>query len=110
MRENKDKLYLERILEAVDAISVYVVGYDYNRFVNDKKTYDAVLMQFVNIGEMINRLSEEFHEEHSDLPWHKAIGMRNEIAHGYLDVKPKVVWKTAKKDLPVLRKDIERLL
>lgn len=109
MKENRDNIYLERILASVEAISVYIVGYDYNRFISDKKTYDAVLMQFVNIGEMINRLSEDFHNIHGDLQWHNAIGMRNEIAHGYLDVDPKVVWKTAKEDLPTLRKDIENL-
>ena len=110
MKTNRDKFHLNSILESISTINDYIVGYDYDRFIGDKKTYDAVLMQFVNMGETINRLSETFHEKHGDLPWHKAVGMRNEIAHGYLDVKPVVVWKTAVNDLPKLKKDIDNIL
>jgi uncharacterized protein with HEPN domain len=35
--------------------------------------------------------------------------MRNQIAHGYFEIKKDVVWDTAKKDLPELKKQIEKI-
>lgn len=110
MKENRDQLYLERIIESISKIENHVIGYDFDRFANDLKTYDAVLMQFVNIGEMINRLSDTFREKHDQMTWHAAIGMRNEITHGYFNIKPEVVWKTIKDDLPPLKADLAKIL
>jgi uncharacterized protein with HEPN domain len=110
MKENRDNLFLERLMESIDKIESHVSGYDLDRFANDLKTYDAVLMQFVNIGEMINRLSNTFREAHDQMTWHAAIGMRNEITHGYFNIKPEIVWKTIKDDLPPLKADITKIL
>src|SRR5438477_9239525 len=40
----------------------------------------------------------------------KIIGMRNIIAHGYNTVEPPVLWATWKKSIPILKKEIEKLL
>lgn len=110
MKEDRDLLYLERIIEATEQIEQYIINCDFGSFAKDKKTYDAVLMQIEVIGEMIARLSEKFKEDHNDLPWHDAIGMRNQIAHGYFKIQPKSVWLTAKEDLPELKSKLEELL
>lgn len=110
MKENKDKFLLERILESVDIIDEHLLGFEFDSFEKDKKTYDAVLMQLVNIGEMVNRLSEQFREKHSNLLWHQIIGMRNQIAHGYFKIKPSEVWETTINDVPELKKQIKEIL
>jgi uncharacterized protein with HEPN domain len=110
MRENRDKIFLERIIESIERAEHHIVGFDLDKFTSDQKTYDAVLMQVMNIGEMVNRLSVEFREEHHDLPWHAVIGMRNQIAHGYFEVRTEVVWKTAQEDLPVLKSKVQKIL
>lgn len=110
MKENRDKLYLERIIESIGRIENHISGCDFDCFANNLKTYDAVLMQFVNIGEMINRLSDTFRETHDQMTWHAAIGMRNEITHGYFNIKPEVVWKTIKDELPSLKADLTKIL
>ena len=38
----------------------------------------------------------------SAVPWHKMIGMRNRMAHGYFDTDFEIVWDTVKTHLPVL--------
>lgn len=110
MKDSRDKIYLERILASIKWVDWYIVGFKYKYFERDRKTYDAVLMQLINIGEMINRFSESFSEKHNDLPWHQIIGMRNQIAHGYFEIDPKEVWNTATKDLPKLKKQIKDIL
>jgi uncharacterized protein with HEPN domain len=110
MRENKDKIHLERILEAIDRIEFHLLGFEFDYFKNDKTRYDAVLMQLVNIGETVNQLSDKFQEKHNDFPWYEIIGMRNQIAHGYFNIDPKEIWKTVKNDLPTLKKQIKLIL
>ncbi len=110
MRENRDKIHLEQIVEAIATIDQHTKGYTLDRFADDKKTFDATLMQFVNIGEMVNNLSKDFREKHRGLPWHQPVGMRNEIAHGYFEIEKEVVWQTVKKDLPKLKKEVEGIL
>lgn len=67
-------------------------------------------MQLVNIGEMVNRLSEQFREKHSSFLWHQIIGMRNQIAHGYFEIKASEVWETTINDVPELKKQIKAIL
>lgn len=110
MKENRDKINLERMIESIDKAEAHLSGFEYDDFTKDKKTYDAVLMQLINIGEMVNRLSSDFQEEHDNFIWHQIIGMRNQIAHGYFEIEPDEIWKTAKEDLPELKKEIENIL
>jgi uncharacterized protein with HEPN domain len=110
MKDNRDKLHLERIREAIIHVEHHLSGFKFDRFEHERTTYDAVLMQLVNIGEMVSRFSDDFRERHKDFPWHDIIGMRNQIAHGYFEIDVKEVWKTAKNDLPELKKKIEEIL
>lgn len=110
MKENRDKIHLERIIESIEKIDKHIAGYSLESFLKDEKTRDSVLMQFVTIGESVNNLSDDFREKHQKLPWHKPVGLRNEIAHGYFNIKPKVIWQTIKDDLPTLKKQISTIL
>ena len=110
MKENRDKLHLLHIRDAVEKVLEYSKEITFDEFVKSDKDYDAILMQIVVIGEAVNNLSDEFKEEHRNLPWYEAVGLRNRIAHGYLDVKPEVIWQTIKEDFPTLIEQIKKLI
>jgi len=109
MKENRDKFHLERIMESIDRVEKFLNNANFSDFEKNEMMFDATLMQIINIGETIIRLSNHYKEKHNDLPWNQAIGMRNQIAHGYFEIKPRVVWNTAKKDLPELKKKINNI-
>lgn len=52
------RLYLDDILEAVGRVAEYLDGYDYERFMDDRKTQDAVVRNLEIIGEAANRLHQ----------------------------------------------------
>ena len=58
-------------------------GCSKERFIQSTTYQNAVCMCILQIGELIGRLSEDFQEKHSDIPWHKICGMRNFVAHEY---------------------------
>jgi uncharacterized protein with HEPN domain len=72
--------------------------------------YDAVMMNFILIGEACKRLSKKFKSENTQIDWAGINGYRNFIAHEYFGVDEKIVWRTIKIELPKLKKDLQDIL
>ena len=62
------------------------------------------------IGEAANHVSEEFQENHREVPWAQIIGQRNVLAHDYGVILTDRVWKTAKTNVPELLDALKKLL
>ena len=107
---DRDRLYLEHILEAISRIQQFVEGMDKNGFELNILIQDAVIRNFEIIGEASKRLSSAFTGSHPELPWQDMAGMRDRLIHHYLDVDLDVVWMTIEKDLPVLLETIDKML
>ena len=87
------------------------------RFHQDFATYKtdisfqyACNMCIIQIGELVNRLSEDIKESERDIPWNAIRAMRNLHAHDYERVDLEIVWNTLVDDIPELRKKLENLL
>jgi uncharacterized protein with HEPN domain len=70
----------------------------------------AVLHATALIGEAASRLSLEFRQDHSEVPWREIIGTRNRIIHGYENVKLDTVWDIAATKALLLIEQLEPLL
>ena len=58
---SKIKFSLLSIIEAIDKIELYTKEFDDSEsFYYDQKSFDATMMQFIIIGEMISKLDENF--------------------------------------------------
>jgi uncharacterized protein with HEPN domain len=58
---SKTKLSLLSILEAIEKIERYTSIYkSADEFYHDERDFDATMMQFVIIGEMISKLDDNF--------------------------------------------------
>jgi len=81
------KFDLLAILEALQKIEEYSKDFlDADSFYHDQKSFDASMMQFVVIGEVITRLDDSFKKSHSRIPWQKIKDFRNIIAHDYFGI------------------------
>jgi len=112
MVQDKDKTYLQHILDEIDKVEVFLSGVDEKTFTVTDTTekHYAVVRSLEIIGEAASRISSELRNEHPEIKWGSMIGMRNKIAHEYLDVDYQVVWETACFNLPPLRESIQNLL
>lgn len=107
----KDQHCLEAIIEAIDKIQEYTSGYDSaDEFDKDYLVFDATMMNFVVIGEMVQKLSENFKNAHPELEWNKIKGFRNIVVHDYFGIDAEEVWQIAKNKIPDLRIDITNIL
>jgi len=98
-----DFVYLRHMLDAISKIEEYTAGMDEPAFLSDDKTKDSVVRQLEVVGMAANQVSRPFQTAHSSLPWREIVGMRNKVAHDYLGVDFRQVWKTVKHDLPPLK-------
>lgn len=100
---------LQHIERAIKSIELYVAGENNSTFNNTPMLHDAVLLQFVIIGEAIVHVEVELLDKY-DYPWYKVSSFRNMIAHEYFNIKLSAVWKIIETDLAELKKTITTIL
>lgn len=91
---------LESIMDRVD--------HNYETFQKDFMAIRAVERDLEIIGEAINkinRLDPTIHIDHS----RDIIGLRNLISHAYDSIDVRILWSVLKKDLPLLKEQVESI-
>ncbi len=107
----KDKLNLLTLLEAIEKITKYSSSYqNADQFYENERDFDASMMNFIIIGEMVMRLSDKLIGENSQIDWHKIRGFRNIVAHDYFGIDAEEVWQIIKTHLPKLDNDLQAIL
>ena len=104
------QLYLKDILTSALSIEEYVYDIEYEDFINDRKTYQAVIREFEIIGEAVAKLPEEIKIKYPEVEWQDVKDFRNLLIHEYFGVDLEIVWQVIKEDLPVLIKVVKEIL
>ena len=99
------------ILDAINHIQDYTANIENaDEFYQNRIVFDATLMNFILIGEMMERLSDKLKSEAPHIEWRKIKGFRNMIAHDYLGIDAEEVWQIIADDLYPFRADIQEIL
>ena len=98
-----DSKYAQQIIKDISAIQKYINNKSYEEFVSDDELIDAIMFRFIQLIENIKKISEEFKELHSNIPWGKIMGFRNGIVHEYGKTDYSIVYETATQNLDELR-------
>ena len=88
-----DKYYIEKVKENIDAIISYTANKSYDEFVSDCFLIDATMFRLIQMIENLNKISDEYRQEHSKIAWccskgriqhrpsHQDAGHRSEADH-----------------------------
>ena len=79
-------------------------------FISNDELIGAVMFRLVQLIENIKKLSNNFKEQNSQIPWGKIIGFRNGIVHEYGKTDFTIVYETVTNDLDQLIKVFEAAL
>lgn len=104
------KLYLLDIEASCKKISDYTKALPETKFKKDPKTVDAVIKNLEVIGEAVGKIPKEIRDKTPRVEWQKIISMRNKLIHEYFDLNIDMVWQTVSKDIPILKKQIDKTL
>jgi uncharacterized protein with HEPN domain len=87
----------------------YVEALDFISFNNSEVHKRVIVMTLINIGELINAVSDEVLDANSHIPWKLICDTRNKVAHHYIELNFKTVWQTVTEDIPILYKQIAEI-
>lgn len=107
----KDRANLEAGLDAIRKIDTFTKGIKgADHFYEQEMIFDATLMNFVVIGEVVDKVSSETQKRYPEIPWPQIKSFRNIIAHTYFGVDAEEVWQIILNDLPVFKIQIQQIL
>jgi len=107
---DKDSHSLQAILDAISKIIQFTQPFsDPDSFLHDVKTFDAVMMNFIVIGEMVDRISKKFKDANPQIEWNRIKGFRNLVAHDYFGIDAEEVWQIISNDLSIFKVKIEEI-
>lgn len=107
---HRDYSCILNILESIKKIQDYSSPFkNADEFYGNTISFDATMMNFIVIGEMAEKLSEQFlNETDSKINWIKIKGFRNIIAHNYFGVDAEEVWQIIQASLVSLKSALEQ--
>ena len=96
------KYRINDILDSIKKIQSYVEQMEFEDFRRDEKTIDAVIRNFIVIGEAARHIPDDISAKYPNIPWRVMGDMRNFAVHKYWGVEIRTIWKTIREDLPPL--------
>jgi len=108
---NKDYYILLSMLETIEKILKYTSDYQSaEELYQNDRDFDAVMMNFIVIGEEVGKLTDEIKIKNQQINWLKISSLRNIIAHHYFGINVDIIWQIIRNDLPKLKDDLNFLL
>ena len=108
--KERDKNILLKLKDESEVLLKMMDGYDLQGFLDSEVLRRAVGMTLINIGELVNRLSDEIKQKHPPVPWSAIVRLRNVTAHGYDSLEMEEIWKIATESVPLFLTQIEEIL
>lgn len=111
MKEEKrdTTLFIQDILENINDAEEFSKDLTKENLLDNKLKQNAIIRCLEIIGEAVKNIPNSFREKYPNIEWVKIAGMRDVIIHGYFRVDLDAVWRALKKDLPILKKQIEKV-
>jgi uncharacterized protein with HEPN domain len=106
-RDERERL--RDIQDAIRAIHDHL-GNDRRAEADEPLLHDALLFEFVVIGEAVKNLTAQTRAAAPDVPWLEIAGLRDLIAHEYFRIEIDRILEIVDRDLPALERAVNRLL
>ena len=101
---------LSHILDSISSIEKYTEGLTKEEFLANHLVQDGTIRQIEIIGEATKNISEPLKEKYPHITWKGITGMRDKLIHNYFGVDIDAVWDAVKKDIPILKDEILKIM
>jgi uncharacterized protein with HEPN domain len=104
------RLYLDDMLMAAEKVLRFTQGVDLVRFVDDEKTFDAVVRNLEIIGEAAKHVPAEVQARCPEVEWRSIAGLRDIVAHEYFGIDEDILWDIIVHQVPDLLTQVRQIL
>ena len=105
----RNDLVIVKMIEIIEKLQGYIGSNDYVAFAGNDMLIDAIVFNLSQLGEVANRIDEDFEEDHPEIPWRQVYGLRNRIIHDYEGINLKLIWEIINGDLPELLTKLKKI-
>jgi len=109
MTEKRDFVFIEHIMESINAIEDFSKNLSKEELTSNRLKQSAIIREIEIIGEATKNLSENFKKKYKKIEWTNIAGTRDKMIHHYFGVDLNIVWSIIRKDIPSLKKNIEKI-
>ncbi len=109
MTEKDDGVFIEHILESIQAIQEFSKDMNLDELSSNRMKRNAIFREIEIIGEASKNLSNNLKEKYKKIPWKEIAGTRDKLIHHYFGVNLDLLFKTIQEDIPELKKQIEKI-
>lgn len=107
-----DEQRIQKILDYSNRLTEYIKTNEITKekLMNEYSLQWLVTTPLYNIGEHAYYLSQEYKEEHSDIPWAMISGLHHRLVHDYDGTNWNIISDVVFEELPVLILQLEKLI
>jgi uncharacterized protein with HEPN domain len=87
----RDADFLLDIQDAIQCVLGYTVGMNWEAYIVDYKTQDAVVHNLEVIGEATKNISDNLRAQYPSIPWKDMASTRDRLVHHYFGINQEIV-------------------
>ena len=106
MSDKGDAVFLEHILDSIDAIELFSKNITKNKLESNRLKRSAIVREIEIIGEAVKNISPNLKKRYKDIEWKAIVGTRDKMIHHYFGVDLNIIWEIVNKDIPKLKEKI----
>ena len=108
---DKNLFRIEHILDSIEKIEYLAQAlHTLDNFESKWIEQDAIIRNLEIIGEATINISDDLKLNYPDVSWKEIKGMRNFVTHQYFGVELDEIWSTVINDIPLLKKQIQKII
>lgn len=108
--EYRNESRLEHMLRFINRIIALTKGATRDSLETNWDLHDAILHNFIMLGEAANHITSKFAQSHPEVDWVSIAGMRHRLVHDYDEVDYDILWDAMTNDIPQLYPLIKSLV
>ena len=97
-----DNYYIQKIRQDLEFIVIHMKDVDIEELNENEILQDSMLFRMIQLSENAKKLTDQYKQTHSNIPWNAMYGLRNRIVHDYGNVDLNIIFETLKNDIPQL--------
>jgi uncharacterized protein with HEPN domain len=108
---DKNLFRLQHIFDSIEKVEYLVrILHTEDNFEKKWIEQDAIIRNLEIIGEASINISDDLKQKYPDVSWKEMRGMRNFVTHQYFGVELNDIWSTVINDIPLLKKQIQKII